>query len=171
MIAVLDNIRSVHNVGSIFRTADGAGVLKIYCCGTTPTPLDAFGRARKDFAKVSLGAEHAVAWEYCASTAKALTKIKKEGYTIIAVEQHPKAVPLQKFHPAKPKLALVFGNEVEGVASAILKKADKIVEIPMRGKVVRQAHHPRSTHAGKESLNVSVAFGIAAYHFILNSRV
>jgi 23S rRNA (guanosine2251-2'-O)-methyltransferase len=156
MIAVLDNIRSVHNVGSIFRTADGAGVEKIYCCGTTPTPLDAFGRVRKDFSKVSLGAEHSVAWEYCASTARTLAKIKKEGFSIVAIEQSPKAVSLAKAKLPRGKVCLVFGNEVEGVSPAILKRADRIVEIPMRGK--------------KESLNVSVAFGIAAYHFTPGSR-
>ena len=79
---ILDNIRSVHNVGSIFRTAETAGVSKIYCIGTTPTPLDRFGNKRSDFAKVALGAEDLIAWEYADSGLSLVKKLKKEGYKI-----------------------------------------------------------------------------------------
>jgi tRNA G18 (ribose-2'-O)-methylase SpoU len=152
MIAILDNIRSVHNVGSIFRTADGAGVEKIYCCGLTPTPLDRFGRVRKDFAKVSLGAEHAVPWEHVASTLRLVNALRKKGYAIYAVEQAKNSKLYWKLWNKVPrKMVLVFGNEVHGLSSALLRRADTILELPMRGK--------------KESLNVSVVFGIVAYHF------
>src|SRR5437868_13516878 len=89
---LLDNIRSVHNVGSIFRTAEAAGVSKIYCSGTTPVPVDRFGRKRKDFAKVSLGAEEMVEWDYIQSAASLITRLKKEGFQIVAVEQAKNSV-------------------------------------------------------------------------------
>lgn len=151
---VLHNIRSVYNVGSIFRTADAAGVRKIYLCGITPEPKDRLGKWRKDFTKVSLGAEKYLEWNASARRARAITKLleslKKEGYKIFAVEQAGKSTPYYRFKNSKfRKIALVLGNEVKGLPLAILKRADKILEIPMRGK--------------KESLNVSVAFGIAVF--------
>ncbi len=152
MIAVLDNIRSVHNVGSIFRTADGAGFEEIYLCGVTPTPVDRFGKLRGDFAKTALGAEKKVKWKYAPSTARVLNTLKKEGWHIIALEQAKGSVSYRKVKipkKQKEKTALVVGNEVKGIPKSVLKYADTIMEIPMRGK--------------KESLNVSVSFGIAAY--------
>jgi len=149
MIAILDNLRSVHNVGSIFRTADAAGVEKIYLCGITPEPTDRFGRPLGQFVKVSLGAEKSVKWEKVKSTNKLTDRLKKEGYKIWVVEQSKKSVLYNKLKVNKLKVALVFGNEIKGVSSAILKQADKILEIPMAGK--------------KESLNVSVAFGIVVF--------
>ncbi|MCL4437467.1 TrmH family RNA methyltransferase [Patescibacteria group bacterium] len=154
VILILWNIRSLFNVGSIFRTADGAGISKVYLAGYTPAPVDVFGKYRPQIAKVSLGAEKSVRWE---KAAKSLTgavglikKIKKEGYQILAVEQAERSVDIFKFKPARRgKLCLIMGNEVSGLPPKILKSADKILEIPMAGK--------------KESLNVSVAFGIAAY--------
>ena len=92
VVVVLDNIRSVYNVGSIFRTADGFGVSKIYLCGTTPEPIDRFGRARKDIAKVALGAEQSVEWEYFEKTTDVISKLKKEGVEIVAVEQADNSV-------------------------------------------------------------------------------
>ena len=172
MVIILDNIRSLFNVGSIFRTADAAGVSKIYLCGITPEPVDSFGRIRSQFAKVSLGAEKSVQWEYDKSTAKVISGLKKDGFKIFAVEQDKKSIPYYKLKvrkclPAgrqeKLKVGLVFGNEVDGISSSILKKADKILEIPMRGAMVRQAHHPRNLHRGKESLNVSVSAGIVMF--------
>jgi tRNA G18 (ribose-2'-O)-methylase SpoU len=154
MTAVLCDIRSVHNVGSIFRTADAAGIEKIYLCGITPSPVDKYGRARQDFIKVSLGAEKSVAWEKVFSTAGLLDKMKKQGHKIIAVEQDKNSIPYNKFKIGKKELknaVFVFGNEVRGLSNSVLKKADKILEIPMRGK--------------KESLNVSVSFGIITFHF------
>ncbi len=151
MISVLHNIRSLHNVGSIFRTADAAGVEKIYLCGITPTPLDKFGRLRPQLAKVSLGAEKTVVWENSKSTVRTIEKLKSDGYKIFAVEQSKKSIPYYKLRIAnsKQKIALVMGNEVKGLSPSVLKKADKIIEIPMAGK--------------KESLNVAVAFGIVVF--------
>ena len=163
---ILPDIRSVHNVGSIFRTADAAGVERIYCCGYTPTPMDRFGHVRQDFAKVSLGAEASVPWEYGEDVTETIQKLKADGWKIFAVEQTKGSIPYDKIPKSElgtGKIALVMGNEVGGVSVAVLKKCDAVLEIPMRGAMVRQAHHPRETGAGKESLNVSVAFGIVAF--------
>ena len=159
MIVILDNIRSLHNAGSIFRTADAAGIEKIYLAGITPEPIDGFGKPRQQFVKVSLGAEKSVKWDASARSARAtqklLERLKKEGYKIFAIEQNKKSTPYYKVvlrrAQDKNKLALVFGNEVRGLSPAILKQADKILEIPMYGK--------------KESLNVAVAAGIILFHF------
>jgi 23S rRNA (guanosine2251-2'-O)-methyltransferase len=154
LVVVLHNIRSVHNVGSIFRTADGAGAEKIYLCGITPSPLDRFGKLRGDFVKVALGAERFVPWESMKSTAAAIKRLKKEGWQILALEQHENSTDLFEFPKAKTaahdaNYCLVLGDEVRGVPPSLLKLADKIIEIPLCGK--------------KESLNVAVAFGIAAF--------
>jgi len=151
---LLDNIRSVHNVGSIFRTADGAGVSKIYCVETTPVPVDRFGRKRRDFAKVSLGAEQTVGWEHLGEgeVVKTIRKLKKEGFVVIAVEQDEDSVGLTELQTekiAKKNILYIFGNEVGGVSPEIMKLADMIVEIPMNGT--------------KESLNVSVTAGIILF--------
>jgi len=205
MLIILDNIRSVYNVGSIFRTADAAGVEKIYLCGITPLPIDTFGRPDKRFIKVSLGAEKTVKWEHVKRTIDLIKKLKKaksrselcsatgEGYkipkprnagpgwrrqsrlAIWAVEQDKNSIPYNKSNvkgslPAGRQelsnVALIFGNEVRGISPAILKKCDKILEIPMRRAMVRQAHHPRHVGRGKESLNVGVAFGIVVYKLL-----
>lgn len=153
MVLILPDIRSAHNVGSIFRTADGAGIEKIYLCGITPAPVDRFGRQNKEIAKVALGAERAVTWEKAASATTLITRLKKEGFTIIAVEQDEKSIPYFRMRISKnvrERTALVLGSEVDGISHAILKKCDTIIEIPM--------------HGAKESLNVSVAFGIIAFH-------
>ena len=163
IVVVLDNIRSVHNVGSIFRTADGMGVRKLYLCGITPAPTDRFGRERQDLRKVALGAEKTVAWEKATATGRLLLELRHQGYELVALEQSPQAVPLRKFKTKARKLVLILGPEIAGLSVSILRRADRVVEIPMRGALVRQAHHPRRTGLGKESLNVAVAFGIAAY--------
>lgn len=155
VIVILHNIRSVYNVGSIFRTADAAGIEKIYLCGITPAPVDRFGHPRQDFIKVSLGAEKSVPWEKISSAQALLKKLKKAGYTIFAIEQDTRAIPYYRMKPKgtfsrESKLALVVGSEVKGLPAAILNQADTILEIPMRGK--------------KESLNVGVAFGIVVFH-------
>lgn len=156
-VAILHDVRSVHNVGSIFRTADGAGFEKLYLCGITPSPLDRFRKLRPDFAKVALGAEKSVAWESVGDTEKVIEKLKNEGWKILALEQAHDSILYYKFHAkAKDaKLALVVGNEVGGVTPEILKLVDAVLEIPMLGE--------------KESLNVSVAFGIVAYHLRLDA--
>jgi 23S rRNA (guanosine2251-2'-O)-methyltransferase len=150
VILLLHNIRSVHNVGSIFRTADAAGVSKIILTGYTPTPLDRFGNERQDFAKVSLGAEKTIPWEQVKTLADAIKKLKKEKIHLVAVEQDERSTPLFDYVPPQNKsIALVLGNEVLGLSKSALKMCDAIVEIPMRGK--------------KESLNVSVSAGIALF--------
>ena len=145
---ILDNIRSVHNVGSIFRTAETAGVKTVYCLGTTPLPVDRFGQKRKDFIKVSLGAEDLVKWEYQKTGTALIKKLKKQGFKIIALEQAEKSVDYRKIKNVK-NAVLIVGNEVGGVSKSLLKLADQIAEIPMKGK--------------KESLNVSVATGIMVF--------
>ena len=154
IVAIIHNVRSLHNVGSIFRTADAAGVSKIYLCGITPAPFDCLGKARPQIAKVALGAEKTMPWEAVRSPraiSKFLEKLKKEGYKILAVEQSKNSIPYYKFknQKSKIKIAVIVGNEVNGLPKNILKNADKILEIPMKGR--------------KESLNVSVAFGIALF--------
>lgn len=151
MIAILHNIRSVHNVGSIFRTADAAGIEKLYLTGITPAPVDEYGRKREQLAKVSLGAETYIPWEKVRSASRLIDKLKAEGYTVCAVEQSRRAVPYVQARFTRKKVVLIVGNEVRGLPPPVLKRADAIVEIPMRGK--------------KESLNVAVAFGIIAFHF------
>lgn len=148
---VLDNIRSVYNVGSIFRTAETLGISRIYCLGTTPAPLDRFGRKRSDLAKVALGAEEIIPWEYTESCLSLLKKLKKENFQIIALEQADKSVDYKKVK-VKTKAVIILGNEVEGVSSKLLKLANTIAEIPMAGK--------------KESLNVSVATGVFLFRLL-----
>lgn len=159
---LLHNIRSAHNVGSIFRTADAAGVATIFLTGYTPTPIDAYGRAQKDIAKTALGAEKSVEWSYFKTPATLLKKLKRDNWQIVGVEQVADSVDYRTFVLKKPAL-YILGNEVEGISKSLLKKCDAIIEIPMRGTVVRQAHHPRFTKRGKESLNVSVAAGIILF--------
>lgn len=153
IFVILHNIRSLHNVGSIFRTAEGLGVKKIYLTGYTPSPYDFFGKLRKDFAKTALGAGKYIEWKKAKNIFYLIKRLKKDGVQIIALEQSKKSVDIKKFSLGNriPKLgiALIFGNEVTGLSKSILQKSDKIIEIHMRGK--------------KESLNVSVAAGIAIY--------
>ena len=152
IVAILHNIRSLYNVGSMFRTADGAGIEKLYLTGYTGFP------PRNEITKTALGAEEFVVWEKCGHIGKLIDKLKKEGYLIAAVEngrlckKGMKCIPLEKdpkFKTKKP-VAFIVGNEVKGLSERVLKKADVALEIPMRGQ--------------KESLNVSVAFGIIAYY-------
>lgn len=147
-VVILDNIRSVYNVGSIFRTCDAAGVSKIYLCGTTPTPIDRFGRARKDLAKVALGAETAVPWEHVSDTKEAISACKAEGGSVIAVEQAEDALDHRKLEVAG-LVAFVFGNEVDGISQEIRNLCDQTIEIPM--------------HGSKESLNVAVSVGVILF--------
>ncbi len=170
-VVVLHNIRSLYNVGSMFRTADGAGVKKIYLCGITPSPVDDFGKLRREFAKVALGAEKFVEWDTSGrstrATVRLVGKLKKQGYTVFAIEQAKNSIPyyrVQRQVSGMKKIVLIAGSEVRGLPPSILKQSDKILEIPMRGAMVRQDHHPRHAGPGKESLNVAVAFGIVAYH-------
>ncbi|MCR4280956.1 MAG: TrmH family RNA methyltransferase [Candidatus Kaiserbacteria bacterium] len=161
---LLHNIRSTHNVGSIFRTAEGAGAEKIYLSGYTPHPLDRFGRVQKDIAKTALGAEKILQWKQCPSPSSVITKLKREGWEIVGAEQDKRAIDYRKFRLSKPTL-FIFGNEVRGIPPTIRARCDALIEIPMHGAMVRQAHHSRHTKRGKESLNVSVAAGIILFAF------
>ena len=149
-VLVLHNIRSAHNVGSMFRTADGAGVSRVILSGYTPGPQDPRGKERQPFIKVSLGAEKIVPYSRAKVLSAALKKLKKEGYTIVALEQNKISKSLFEYSPIKnEKLAIVMGNEVRGINTQSLKHADHILHIPMQGK--------------KESLNVGVACGVALF--------
>ncbi len=149
LVLILHDIRSVHNVGSLFRTADGAGIARIILSGCTPTPIDRFGRERQDFAKVSLGAEKTMPWSYADDIHLELNKLKEDDHTIAALEQDARSTSLLGWRPENGRVALILGNEVGGVAPELLDRADVILEIPMYGL--------------KESLNVSVAGGIALF--------
>jgi 23S rRNA (guanosine2251-2'-O)-methyltransferase len=145
---ILDNVRSVHNVGSIFRTCDAAGVGKLYLCGYTPTPLDRFGRKRSDLAKVALGAETVVPWESQQDTLTLVQNLQSSGVSVVVVEQTPAAHDYATVHIEKP-CAFVFGSERGGVARSVCDCADLIIHIPM--------------HGSKDSLNVSVAVGVVLF--------
>ena len=150
-ILILPDIRSALNVGAIFRTADASGINKIYLVGVTPRPTDQFGRVQKDIAKSALGAEQTVPWEYKKSLAQLISKLKKEGFKIIAIEQDEKSIDYKKIKIGE-KNVFIVGTEVFGLSKNMLKKCDVIAEIPMKGK--------------KESLNVSVACGIVLFRIL-----
>jgi 23S rRNA (guanosine2251-2'-O)-methyltransferase len=155
IILILDNIRSVHNVGSLFRTADGFGISEIFLCGTTPSPIDRFGRQRSDFHKVSLGAEKTMSWKYFETTELSIEFARREGFEIVAIEQNEKSQNIEMFSSEK-NIALVLGTEVTGVSQNILETCDVILEIPMKGN--------------KESFNVSIAGAIAMYELSKNKK-
>ncbi|XOU94355.1 MAG: TrmH family RNA methyltransferase [Candidatus Kerfeldbacteria bacterium] len=142
---ILPNIRSRFNVGSIFRTADAAGIDKIFLTGITPAP------PHPKIDKVALGAEKNIPFEKITQTNHLLKKLAKQGFQIIALEQSKKSIDYTKLKPKYP-IALVVGNEVKGLDSSILKNCHTIIDIPMHGK--------------KESLNVSVALGITVFNII-----
>jgi tRNA G18 (ribose-2'-O)-methylase SpoU len=155
LFLVLHDIRSAYNVGAIFRTADGAGVSKIYLSGYTPCPPNRNKlhktQANKMIEKTALGAEKNIPWEKCDDLEKLLEKLRSNKIKIVALEKTKNSIDIKNFKISFP-VALILGNEVDGVSKSILKKCDAIVSIPMRGK--------------KESLNVSVAAGIAMYDLL-----
>ncbi len=140
---VLDNIRSLHNVGAIFRSGDGAGIEKLWLCGITGYP------PQGEIAKTALGAEESVSWEYAKDTVDVIRRHKDMGYEIVLLEQADRSIPYNEFIPVGP-VCLVVGNEVDGVSPQAALLADSAVEIPMAGV--------------KNSLNAAVAFGIVAFH-------
>lgn len=148
VFVLLHNIRSVHNVGSMWRTANATGVSKIFLSGYTPLPIDRFGRERKDFAKVALGSQKSIAWEYAENPISLVKNLKKEGVFVVSIEQTKNSINYKKVKIKKPVLFIV-GNEVDGIPKNLLNLADVVGEIPMKGD--------------KESLNVSVAFGVALF--------
>lgn len=143
-VVVLDNIRSTFNVGSIFRTADGAGVDKIYLVGITPTPNHI------KIKKTALGAEEYVEWEHFKVIEDIILKLKGEGFRIYPVEQFSESKDFREVEDYE-KMAFIFGNEISGISQNLLELTDEPIEIPMRGK--------------KNSLNVSTTAGIILYHF------
>ncbi|MDO8444183.1 MAG: RNA methyltransferase [bacterium] len=145
---ILDDIRSMENVGSIFRTADAAGVKKIYLCGITPRP------PRKEIDKAALGAVDFVEWEYAENVKTLISNFKKAGINVVALEQDTRSINYRHFSPKSlnSPTALIVGNEVAGISPEVLDLCDAIVEIPMHGQ--------------KNSLNVAVATGIILYKII-----
>lgn len=144
MIVIAHNIRSLHNVGSVFRSADAFGVEKLYLSGYTGTP------PRREIAKTALGAEDRVPWERAEDVFALVRELRGKGWRVLGLETGPSAAPLNGVRP-DARVALVLGNEVEGIDEPLRRELDGLVEIPMSGQ--------------KRSLNVSVAAGIAMFHF------
>ena len=146
LVIVLDNVRSAHNVGSVFRTSDAFLVEKICLCGITPIP------PHKEIRKTALGASESVDWQRYANSMNCIQELKAEGYYIISIEQAEKTVKLNDFAPKKDnKYALIFGNEIKGVEQEIVTASDAVIEIPQYGT--------------KHSLNISVSTGIVIWDF------
>ncbi|WP_372753811.1 RNA methyltransferase [Mariniflexile sp.] len=144
LIIILDNIRSLNNIGSVFRTSDAFLIEKIYLCGITATP------PHKDIHKTALGSTDTVAWEHVEDTLSLVKSLKSEGVKVISIEQAEKATMLNQFTPdQKTKYALVFGNEVKGVSQNVVSASDVVIEIPQYGT--------------KHSLNISVSCGIVVW--------
>ncbi|PWL37963.1 RNA methyltransferase [Flagellimonas aquimarina] len=144
IIIILDNIRSLNNIGSVFRTADAFLVQKIYLCGITATP------PHKDIRKTALGATDSVDWEYRENTLELVGELKNKGIQAIAIEQAENAVLLHEFNPGENEtIALIFGNEVKGVSQEVVSASDVVLEIPQFGT--------------KHSLNISVSTGVVVW--------
>lgn len=151
VVVVLDNIRSLNNVGSVFRSCDALRISKIYLCGITPTP------PHRDIRKTALGAEEAVPWEYVADTAEALQYLREEDYKLFAIEQVENSTMLHQLSLNKiPKIAVVFGNEVKGVQQIVIDCCDDCIEIPQEGT--------------KHSLNISVSVGMVLWEIYRQLR-
>lgn len=140
---LVDNVRSLYNVGSIFRTSDGAMIQKLVLTGFTPHP------PRKEIEKTALGATNSVKWEYVKSTLHAIQQLKEQGWNICCLELTDKSIPYYDVQPTDFPLCLIIGNEIVGVSAEIVKRCDMAIEIPMFGM--------------KQSLNVAVAYGIAVF--------
>jgi 23S rRNA (guanosine2251-2'-O)-methyltransferase len=146
IVVVLDNVRSMNNVGSVFRTADAFALEAIYLCGVSPQP------PHRDINKTALGATETVSWYFTNTTLEAINLLRQEGFKIIGIEQAHNSIPLQQFNISKAeKYALILGNEVSGVADDVIQACDVILEIPQGGS--------------KHSLNISVSAGIVAWQF------
>lgn len=150
-ILVLHNIRSVYNIGALFRTADAVGVTKIIISGYSPTPLDRFGRIRDDVVKSALGAEQLIPWEYVKTPFRKIKQLQQQGYVVVGLEQDARSVDYKKIKKTQ-KMVFVLGTETTGMTKKMRDICDVLAEIPMRGK--------------KESLNVSVAGGIFLYRIL-----
>lgn len=146
VVVVLDNVRSMHNIGSIFRTSDGFAVEAVCLCGISAQP------PHREIEKTALGATQSVDWRYYADATDAITQLKNDGYRIIAIEQAENSTMLNEFSPANnEKYALVFGNEVNGVSDEVMRMADSCIEIPQFGT--------------KHSFNIVVSAGIVLWDF------
>lgn len=151
LTVVLDNVRSLNNIGSVFRTCDGFAVERLMLCGISQTPPSA------EIHKTALGAEDSVAWEYFNTTIDAVAKLRSEGYRILALEQVKGSVSLENYEAEKGlKYAVIAGNEVDGVDQAVVDLCDTCLEIPQMGT--------------KHSLNVAVSTALAIWHFFLRLR-
>lgn len=150
-ILILHNIRSAHNVGSLLRTADAAGISKIFLTGYTPSPIDKFGKVNKEIAKTALGAEKTLFLEHKARIIPLLNQLKSDKYFLVAIEQNKKSKSYRNIK-IKNKTVFILGNEVTGLEKKVLEKVDAIAEIPMKGK--------------KESLNVSAAGAVALFQML-----
>ena len=146
LVVVLDSVRSLYNVGSVFRTCDAFRVAEVILCGITATPPNA------EIHKTALGAENSVRWRYYKDTMEAVQQLRDEGYTLLAIEQCEGSTMLNDFHPIeKSKYAVILGNEVKGVQQSVIDVCDGCLEIPQYGT--------------KHSMNVSVTAGIVIWHF------
>jgi tRNA G18 (ribose-2'-O)-methylase SpoU len=150
LVVVLDNVRSLHNVGSVFRTSDAFLLEAVYLCGITATPPHA------EIHKTALGAENAVAWKYFGNTLDAVKELQQRGYDIIAVEQAAKSIAADQLPAGNKKRAILFGNEVKGIDQEVMNQCDWCIEIPQFGT--------------KHSLNVSVAAGIIIWELFKSYR-
>ena len=151
LIVILDNVRSLNNIGSVFRTCDAFLIEKIYLCGITATPPN------KEIHKTALGATDSVAWEYEENTLSAVEKLKEQGAYIISIEQAENSTMLNDFEPNRnQKYAIIFGNEVKGVEQEVVSASDEVIEIPQYGT--------------KHSLNISVSAGIAIWELAMKLR-
>jgi len=153
VVLSMHNIRSTHNVGAIFRTADAAGVSEIFLIGVTPDPIDRFGRKRSDVAKAALGAEDTIKWQHFTDEQflEKVSALKKEGFQVIAIEQSENSVDYKTIK-ASENILIVMGNEVDGLPKEVIEVSDFVAEIPMLGE--------------KESLNVSVATGVSLFRIL-----
>lgn len=152
IVVVLDNVRSLNNIGSVFRTGDGFCIEAVYLCGITATPPN------KDIHKTALGATESVAWKYFNNTSDAIGELKKSGFRIYSIEQVENSMSLEKFQPqTNEKLALVFGHEVKGVDQQIVDMSDGCIEIPQFGT--------------KHSFNISVSIGIVLWDIFKKMRL
>lgn len=143
IVIVLDNIRSLNNIGSVFRTADAFLIEAVYLCGITAQP------PHRDIQKTALGATESVSWKYFKTTTEAIKELKKNNYKIASIEQAENSTMLNEFNPANKKIAVIFGNEVKGVEQEVINQSDVVIEIPQYGT--------------KHSLNISVSCGVVIW--------
>jgi 23S rRNA (guanosine2251-2'-O)-methyltransferase len=150
VVIILDNVRSMHNVGSIFRTSDAFAIEKIYLCGITAQP------PHREIEKTALGATNSVEWKYAEHTSDVVKELKEKGYHVYSIEQVENSISLDDFNPGSEKLALIFGNEVEGVSEEVVRSSDGVIEIPQFGT--------------KHSFNIVVSTGIVLWDIFVKLK-